>query len=171
MTRTKRPASDKTPAFSPDGRRLAYVSCTGDGATCNVYVLDLDVAYRPTARSSVDADPGLDPRSRLESRWPRPSSTAETHGGARLFGAWRLPATARPERLEVAGLGAMDPATVLSRDRLAFARSFLDIDVYRFQPGRPPEPVVTGSFGDLEAQFSPDGRRIVFGTTRAGEVW
>ena len=75
-----------------------------------------------------------------------------------------------PERLEVAGVGAMDPATVLSRDRLAFTRSFLDIDVYRFQPGRPPEPLVTGPFGDLEAQFSPDGRRIAFVTTRSGEM-
>ncbi len=69
-----------------------------------------------------------------------------------------------------AGVGAMEPATVLSRDRVAFTRSFFDVDIYRLQPGRPPEPVVAGSFADFQPQFSPDGRRIAFGTARAGEV-
>jgi Tol biopolymer transport system component len=92
------------------------------------------------------------------------------HGGRGHL--WRVAVAGdRPaERLEVAGLGAMEPATVRSRDRLAFTRSFFDVDIYRLQPGRAPEPVVAGSFADFQPQFSPDGRRIVFGTARAGEV-
>ena len=63
----------------------------------------------------------------------------------------------------------MDPAPALSRNRLAFTRSFLDIDVYRFRPGGAPEPVVVSPFGDFQAQVSPDGRHIAFSTSRSGE--
>jgi dipeptidyl aminopeptidase/acylaminoacyl peptidase len=79
-----------------------------------------------------------------------------------------------PERIEVAGLGAMDPVISSAGNRLVFTRSLSDIDVYRFQQGRSPEPVVSSSFGDYQAQFSFDGRRLAFGTTRSGdasEIW
>lgn len=35
--------------FSPDGRRLAYVSCTSVIGHCDVHVLDLSADYVPTA--------------------------------------------------------------------------------------------------------------------------
>ena len=81
-----------------------------------------------------------------------------------------LTGNAVPERIEVAGLGAVEPDTARSRDRLAFTRSFFDVDIYRFQPGSSTAPVVVSSFGDYQAQFSPDGQRIAFGTTRSGDV-
>ena len=121
VTRTKRPATDWTPAFSPDGRHLAYVSCTGAEATCDVYVLDVDAAYRPTgAPRQLTRHPG-------EIRglaWSRHGHSViysrNPHGG--LGHLWRVAVAGDrpPERLEAAGLGAMDPATVRSRDRLAF---------------------------------------------------
>jgi Tol biopolymer transport system component len=49
-----------------------------------------------------------------------------------------------------------------------------DADVYRFQPGRPAQPVVSSTFSDTESRFSPDGRRLAFGSMRSGdknEVW
>jgi Tol biopolymer transport system component/predicted Ser/Thr protein kinase len=171
VTRPKRPATDWTPVFSPDGRGLAYASCTGEESTCDVYVLGLDAAYRPTGPPrQLTRHPG-DIRGLA---WSRDGHSViygrNPHSG--LGHLWRVAVAGdRPaERLEVAGLGAMEPATVRSRDRLAFTRSFFDIDIYRLQPGRSPEPVVAGSFADFQPQFSPDGRRIVFGTARAGEV-
>jgi len=63
----------------------------------------------------------------------------------------------------------MDPAPALSRNRLAFTRSLLDIDIYRFRPGRAPEPIVVSSSGDFQGQVSPDGRQITFTTSRSSE--
>ena len=75
-----------------------------------------------------------------------------------------------PERIEVAGLGAASPATVFSRDRLAFARNSGDVDLYRFVAGRPPEVVAASSFPEVEAALSADGRRLAFTSTRSADA-
>ena len=82
---------------------------------------------------------------------------------------WRVAAdgSRAPERIEVAGLGASSPATVFSRDRLAFVRDSGDVDLYRFVPGRPPEVVAASSFMEAEAALSADGRRLAFTSTRS----
>jgi Tol biopolymer transport system component len=64
----------------------------------------------------------------------------------------------------------MDPVISSAGNRLAFTRSLSDDDVYRFQQGRSPEPVVSSSFADGQAEFSPDGRHLAFCTTRSGEA-
>jgi Tol biopolymer transport system component len=76
--------------------------------------------------------------------------------------------------MEIAGLGAVMPATALSKDRLAFVRIVVDTDVYRFRIDRPSEPVVASSFLEAETRFSPDGRRLAFASMRSAdtlEVW
>jgi len=181
VTRAKPPAADRTPAFSPDGRRLAYVSCMGSDPRCDIYVLDLDGAFSPAppprhvTSYNTAISTGLawsrDGRSVIYG-----TKISGPHAVDELLYLWRVATDGNyvPERIEVAGLGATDPATVPSRDRLVFARSLFDVDIYRFVPGRPPQPVVVSSFGDFQPQFSPDGRRIVFGTSRSGEssgIW
>ncbi len=79
-----------------------------------------------------------------------------------------------PERIEMAGAGAMFPSIAPGGDRLVFARLVDDDDIYRFEPGRSPQPVARSSVFDGSPQFSPDGRRIAFSSARAGEaveVW
>jgi hypothetical protein len=81
---------------------------------------------------------------------------------------------ATPERIEQAGLNAFWPAVSPSDDRLAFTRMFHDEDVYRFEPGRPVQPVAPSSLFDGMPQFSPDAGRIAFASLRSGEameVW
>jgi Tol biopolymer transport system component len=62
-----------------------------------------------------------------------------------------------------------------SRDRLAFTRRSWDTDIYRFEVGRPLQLVVGSSFAEIEPRFSPDGRRLVFGSARSGgditDIW
>ena len=170
------PAFVTAPAFSPEGRRLAYVACAEARGACDVYVVGLDVAFVPSG-----------PPRRLTPRSvPSIGSVAWTRDGrsvaycvdtAPFIGyLWRVAAdgTRPPERIEVAGLGATTPATSLTSDRLAFARDVSDSDVYRFQPGRPAQPVLSSTFPDAETRFSPDGRRLAFCSLRGGdtlEVW
>jgi dipeptidyl aminopeptidase/acylaminoacyl peptidase len=80
----------------------------------------------------------------------------------------------RPERVEIAGFGAMQPATSPGTDGLAFKRDLRNLDVYRQTAGRPPQPIVTSSFLDINPAISPDGLRLAFCTSRSTEgieVW
>jgi len=64
--------------------------------------------------------------------------------------------------IELAGPQSFRPSTTASRDRLVFVRQLMDYDVYRFDVGRPAEPVLASSPADYSPSFSPDGRRIAF---------
>ena len=89
-------------------------------------------------------------------------------GLAQLSGASSVDGSRPPERIEVAGVGAAAPAMALSRDRLAFTRVSSDADIYRFEVGRPVQLVVGSTFREMEPRFSPDGRRLAFGSARSG---
>jgi Tol biopolymer transport system component len=174
------PATAIAPAFSPDGRGLAYVACAEPFVGCDMYVVGLDAALVPSGPPRR-----LTPRSVLgipSVAWTRDGRSVVYCAVTAPFISylWRAAAdwTRPPERIEVAGWGATMPATVRTTDRLAFVRSVWDNvwdnDVYRFQPGRPAQPVLSSTFPDGETRFSPDGRRLAFVSLRGGdtlEVW
>jgi Tol biopolymer transport system component len=168
LIQSQPPASNFAPTFAPDGRRLAYLSCD---PSCGVYVVDVDTAYKPLA-----APRQLVPRIGLginSIAWARDGRSVIFGGGATFLNyLWRVPAdgSRAPERIEVAGLGAAWPATVFSRDRLAFSRDSGDEDLYRFVAGRPPEVVAASSFLEMEAALSADGRRLAFTSTRSADA-
>jgi Tol biopolymer transport system component len=78
-----------------------------------------------------------------------------------------------PERIEVAGFGAVSAATAPSRDRLAFARITADSDIYRFEADRPARWVVGSTAAEEDVRLSADGRRLAFLSERSGtvEIW
>jgi len=170
VVRSREPAVDFSPAFAPEGRRLAYQSC--EYPHCSVSVVELNAAFRPVAAPRQLAKLinfeitsiawARDGRSVIYSSW-------ETNLVNYL---WRVPGDGKgaPERLEVAGLGAVWPATVSSRDRLAFARASDDVDLYRFIAGRPPEVVTASSLLEMEAALSPDGHRLAFTSARSADA-
>ena len=178
ITRPRAPGVDQSPAFSPDGRRLAYASCHDEWrGECDVQVLDLDCSIR---------------RGRCSASAHRPARHGQEQHGLE-------PATARfvifnaeevQLRLPVAGWSGRRAPSGAHRDggrqcavpddsptgdRLAFSPSHsMTDDIYRFEPGRAARPVARSSVFDGSPQFSPDGRRIAFCSLRSGdamEVW
>jgi Tol biopolymer transport system component len=178
--------ADSQPAFSPDGRRLAYASCShsstsvfaGGTGGCDISLIDLNAARAPSApprRLTTQRSLFIDAIA-----WTRDGSAvvyaAAAAAGTRLTYLWRVAVygTRPPERIEVAGAGATAPAMALSRDRLAFTRASRDADVYRFEVGRPAQLLVGSTFVEMEPRLSPDGRRVVFVSQRSGatsDIW
>jgi Tol biopolymer transport system component len=99
---------------------------------------------------------------------------ASRDGGVTPY-LWRLPisGTANPERLELAGPQVQYPAIARVGKRLAYARGGLDTDIWKLEAGAPAKNFISSTLRDNNPQFSPDGKRIAFSSSRSGthEIW
>jgi Tol biopolymer transport system component/DNA-binding winged helix-turn-helix (wHTH) protein len=169
MTRPTGPSRDSSPAFSPDGRHLAYVSC---GTDCDVRVVDVDTTF--AASSGVRT---LTPKMAFIGTvtWSRDGRSILFYRSELGVGSvWRTAAEGNGlERVEL-GESAWHPATVASRDRLAFSRRGGEsVRLYRFDAALPDERIAPSSSWEISPHFSPDGRRLAFSSGRSGafEIW
>jgi serine/threonine protein kinase len=157
---------------SPAGQDLAYLSCvqSNSGPHCGLDVMTFDAAWKSTGaarRLANDAtvDGGV--------AWDAAGASLlyATHpvaGALYLSRAW-VRGDRPPERFELAGLGATTPSVSAAAHRLAFTRSSSTMGVYALEA--PLRPVLTSSFWDMQSQFSPDGTKIVFSSSRSGETF
>jgi serine/threonine protein kinase/Tol biopolymer transport system component len=173
---------DSLPIFSPNDRQLAYVSChtiaARVNALCDISLLELNAGRTPSGsprRLTTQRSLWVD-----SAAWTREGSAvvyaAASGGGWAQYHLWRVgvDGTRQPERIEIAGAGAVAPAAALSRSRLAFTRITSDADIYGFYLGRPVQLVVGSTLQENEPRLSPNGRRLVFGSERSGgpaEIW
>ena len=178
LTRPKHPTFDFSPAFSWDGRRLAYASCGKFDAfspmyyptNCYVRVVDVDGTFRQTAPSRSLTRQPMDQLDGLA--WTRDGKSVVFYQAGHDVDLWRvsLAGDSPPERIEVAGSNATHPATVASQDRLLFAQYDGEAHLYRFKVGRPIEQVAPSSSFEGDPHFSPDGSQIAFASGRSGDV-
>ena len=155
----------RTPAFSPDGTRIAFF--TRGHMDPTVAVIDLkDENVREVGRIIEGPGAGL--------TWTKDGSRILAAAGGRL---WAISAAGgQPQPLGFVGRGVRDPALSHSTERVAFSRRVQDGRIWRFDtesPNAAPQPFVPSTHADLSPQFSPDGRRVLFVSNRAGHeaIW
>jgi len=174
---------DSNPAVSPDGRSLLFRRNLADVAG-ELHWLPLGkglVAGGEPTRLRIAALSARHPAWMPDGREILFSAGATT--GASL---WRLAISGEsaPARLPFVGEDGLMP--VVSRPqarrlpRLVYVRSFEDRNIWRVEtsaPGAPasspPVASMSSTRWDWNGQFSPDGRRVAFQSTRSGdwELW
>jgi Tol biopolymer transport system component/DNA-binding winged helix-turn-helix (wHTH) protein len=163
---------DHYPAFSPDGKMLAFVRET-HWSIDDLYVVSL--AGGEPRRLTFEGLPmiGL--------AWTSDSSeilfTSRRGGSTRHL--WRVAVTGgAPERVETIGNDVLSPALSLQGNRLAYTQTLDDINIWRIEldaAGRAKSQteLIASTFWDHGPDYSPDGRKIVFASGRSGSsgIW
>jgi len=163
---------DFWPRFSPDGRILAFLRFSVPGAT-EIWLVP--VAGGEPKRLTYD-------NVGIEGLTWTPDGAHIIYSSVRggTIGLWKISvAGGEAEQLPVGRENAFWPA--LSRDgrRLAYSQRFGNENIWRFEvprgPGsaKPPTKLIASTESEWSQQFSPDGKRIVFVSTRSGngEIW
>jgi len=169
---------DAGPAFSADGRSLAFIRASAL-SVADVFLLrlssDLQVSGEPsrlTFWSRATTSPSWTANGReilvASGRWDASS-------------LWRVDVsgTRPPQRLEFAG-GHADFPVSKPAGRLIYAEQSVDTNIWRTDisgtgPGKtmPPKLFVSSTRKEMFPQFSPDGGRILYLSDRSGniEIW
>ena len=171
---TPQPGSigDTGPAFSPDGRIIAFKRSIGPGIN-DIYL--------------VSVSGGEPKRLTFGNRFT--TSHAWTPDGRELIfasaqdgvnGLWRISASGgAPRQIPDVGQGAYYLAIARTGHYLAYSHWFADTNIWRLEIpsvtkkiGKP-EPLISSTWEDRSAQYSPDGARIAFRSDRSGtnEIW
>lgn len=165
-------SGDSTPAFSPDGRSLAFVRWVTSG------VSDLYLAPAAGGEPKRTTFDGVTIRGLA---WTPDGEeivfASERRGVSSL---WRISARGgEPELVEAIGSSVQYPVVSPRGDRLAFTELINDTNIYRADLAAPASRRPAGvkflasTLEDDSPQYSPDGKSIAFGSTRSGstEIW
>ena len=163
-------ALDRSAAFSPDGRTLAFFRCEPE-ASCRVFFQTLSRAGSPDGP----------PRQRFDQAF-RSGGLAWSRDGERLFfsgsptasglgSIWQVDVQTEdpPARVPLASEVTLAGISAAG-ERLAFVRILTGAQVWKVVNGRT-EPFIrsAGQIFDWGAAFSPDGRTIAFQSGRLGK--
>jgi Tol biopolymer transport system component len=166
-----------SPAFSPDGRTLAYIRAR-DSYSRTVVLQDMnrDGTTQGHEREIVPYDRRIDHLA-----WQpdgRGLILAIRYMGERS-GLFRLKPGGTPEPMGIDSGILIWPTLSRGGDRLAYQKRTVDTNIYRMDgpgPDGGPRPyeqchvteVVDSTANDREPTISPDGRRLVFNSDRLG---
>lgn len=164
-----------SPVFSPGGEMIAFGICSNVWM-CDLYVQNLDAEVRPAG-----------PLRRITRQnaylagvaWA-PDGKALIYSASKAVGLnvhlWRvdISESSPPERYELAGVHASDPAVAPTGNRMVYTSSSIDRDIWQWQRGGDAEQFIASTLHDDNPQYSPDGERIAFASAREGNrqvVW
>jgi Tol biopolymer transport system component/DNA-binding winged helix-turn-helix (wHTH) protein len=155
------------PTFSPDGRQLAFL-CTSSVAVYSVYVTALP-SGTPRLLTSLQGYPrGL-------AWFSNGRALIVANDAADGSAIWRLTLSGQLSHLPGAE-EVLGPGVAVAGDRIAFVREKHLIDIWRADLTTPVDggrALIASTRMQLVPQYSPDGARIVFQSTRSGtsEIW
>jgi serine/threonine protein kinase len=158
--------------FSPDGRFMAFVRCKGV-ETNDLYIIPVTGGEEKRLTTDNRHIIGLD--------WTKDGRElifSSNRGG--VFKLWRISRRGGRPNLLAAGIQkSADVAVSRTDNKLIFVEERSDNTIWKCpmpQKGKPPPepfPFITSTEADQLANFSPDGKRIVFRSRRSGnwEIW
>lgn len=175
--------------FAPDARHLLFA---GEPSAFQADVSNLlsepwkpDVYLLPLAGGIPEGEPRRltdDSKQILGLSWTPDSREivfSSTRGGRPSL--WRVPATGgqEPERIPGTDDGFCPAISKGPPIRLAYQRSYVDSNIWRVEIPKSPDvigtpgPIIASSALERDPQFSSDGTRIAFASTRSGysEIW
>jgi Tol biopolymer transport system component len=170
---------DNAPAFSPEGRTLAF---NRGGPPDLIYLLRLTKDYQPEGGPERLALAAESYYRNLGAAWSSDGrDIVFSSGGWASTALWRVAASAaaRPRRLPFASDGASAPAVSRQGDRLAYVVNRTDANIWRIDlrsPGQnpgSPTRLIASTREERDPASSPDGKRIAFMSSRSGacEIW
>ena len=163
---------DTNPAFSPDGRTLAFVRWSSN-VVGDIYLQNINATTARRLTFDGVRVEGLtwtpDGRDIVFSSWRSGLATL-----------WKVPVSGgEVEALAGVGGDAYSPAVSARGNLLAFTRSEENDNIWGIlvtpagRAGYPPRKLISGTSWQVDGEFSPDGKRIVFASYRSGnaEIW
>ena len=179
LTSPEKMSFDDQPAFSPDGRTLAFVRSVRAGVR-DIYLLPLSKDFRP---------PGEPRRLTFENRLV--FSPAWTLDGQQIIfssgpflspNLFRVAASGsgKPQRLATVGEGGSEVAISHRTRRLVYTRESTDWNIWRLETSDfsqkktgAPTRLIASTYLDFLPEFSPDGKKIAFNSNRTGDfqIW
>ncbi len=166
--------ADHSPAFSPDGRTLAFLRWS---AAVIVEIYLVQVAGGEPQRLTFK---GQGIRSLAWTPDGREIVFSSSPGGGSNSSLWRISSFGgMPELLSGTGGDATFPAISRQGSRLIYSRRTLDLNIWRLELSGlttardRPARLIASTRRDFFPQISPDGDRIAFESSRSGspEVW
>ena len=166
---------DSDPSFSPDGKTLAF-SRSPATLSADVYVLPVVAGER----SGVEPKRlTFDERVLFGLDWTADGRRI-VYSSGQGTSLWIVPASGgTPEGLALTGGNVWALSVSRTGNRLVYQRGVLDSNIWRM-PGpnssegkSEPHKFIASTQVDEEPQFSPDGKKIAFTSSRAGnyEIW
>ncbi len=163
-------ARDVDPAVSPDASKLAFARLGSSGSS-EIHVVELTASLEVNGESRrlQSEEAAFFPTWTPDSREIIFASGSDSES-TRL---WRTTIDGDEPRAVMQPLRASFPA-VSAAGRLALAYISRDVDIWELQPATGEKRrVISSTFLDVTPQYSPDGSKIAFSSSRSGyrQIW
>lgn len=158
---------DYFPAYSPDGKNLAFARAASFSAT------DLYVMRLPDGKPKRLTNDGLTIEGLTWTADGREIIFSSRRGGS-INSLWRIAANGgEPERVSTVGKDVISPALAPHGNRLAYTQSLDDMNIWGLELSESGQPtakrqIIASTFRDSDPAYAPDGRRIAFASGRSG---